>query len=788
MIMLKYNLFTSFRSIRKNLSFSLINISGLSFGLALVIILLAWLQFEFSFDKFNNNADRIFRVVVEFDPAKSPDKFANTPAPLGGALKNEMPEVVDYVRFGSLGRLLVNYENEQFWEDIELADPSIFRIFSFKLLYGNPETALLSPASIILSEKKAKKYFRDKNPMGQTLFLGEDHSPYTVTGVMKDIPANSQLRFDFLGSFSEIGSTGTWGMWNYNTYILAQDSKSFRSISEKLPAFVKKISKPGDYNLSIQPLTTIHLHSRLREDLNTNTDIKTVYIISSVLFLVLILACINYMNMATARYTRKGKEAGLRKVCGATGSNLTSQFLCESFAITLSAFIIALILFYLVTPLFISLTGVPLSLKSFFTISTFFKLVVLILLISLIAGSYPAFMLSSVNPVNTLRDDINFAGVISVKSLRKGLVIFQFFVSIVLIACTLIIQSQMAFIREKNLGLTPEQVVVVPIYQAGVSTKYELYKKEILNSPLILSATAVSYYPGANGYNQNVWWDGLQENDIWHNMSWLPADNDIIKTLKLELVRGEDFPENTTRTDTRTYILNESAVRGIGWDDPIGKKFEVLGIGRGSVIGVVKDFNFKSLRDKIEPVAIVYYPKAFDNLMIKISTQNIPATIVFLQDKWKSLFSLAPFEFSFLSDDFQKMYVKETTTMKIITYVSILSLFISCIGLFGLVLFTIDRRIKEIGLRKVAGSTTGRIIIMLNLEFVRWIIVSFIIACPVIVYFMHKWLESFAYRINLNWWMISLAGLITIIISLITVSWHTWYVAAKNPVECLKHE
>jgi putative ABC transport system permease protein len=344
----------------------------------------------------------------------------------------------------------------------------------------------------------------------------------------------------------------------------------------------------------------------------------------------------------------------------------------------------------------------------------------------------------------------------------------------------------MAYIRNKDLGLTPDQVVAVPIYQAEVKLKYELFKKEILTSPFILSASAVSYLPGSNYYNQNVWWEGLEKDNYLNVMSWLPVDQDFIKTLKLEMIKGENFPDNSTGENSRTYILNESAAKRIGWNDPLGKQFDIVGIGQ--VIGIVKDFNFKSLYSKIEPVALTIYPKVFDNLMIKISPDNIPNTIDFLHDKWKSLFPRTLFEYSFLSDDFQKLYEKEARTLKMITCISILSLFISCIGLLGLVLLTIERRIREIGLRKVSGSTSGEIVVMLNLEFVKWILVSFLISCPVIIYSMHKWLQSFAYRITLSWWMLASAGLIALIISLLTVSWLTFYTATRNPAECLRHE
>ncbi len=784
--MLIYNLVTSFRSIKRNLSFSLINISGLSIGLTLVIILLTWLQFELSFDKFHINADRIFRVVVEFEREKSPDKFANTPAPLGEALKKDIPEVVEYVRLGYLDRVLVNYENEQFWENIDLADPSIFKIFSFKLLSGDPETALNNPGSLILSETKAKKYFGNRNPLGQTLLLGDNKTPYIITGVMKDVPANSQLQFDFLSPFSEDKNNQSWGMWNYPTYILARSEGSFRSISDKLPEVVKKIPNEDKFQLHLQPLLSIHLHSRLHADLPTNTNIKTVYIISSILILVLFVACINYMNLATARYTKRGKEAGLRKVAGATSSNLIGQFLCESFAITFSAFIIALLLCYLLMPVFISLTGISLNIESLFTFNSFIKFILLIILITFIAGSYPAFVLSSVNPVSTIRDDFKLAGVISVKVFRKGLVIFQFFISISLITSAFVIKAQLAFIKNKNLGLTSDQVVVVPIYQAKVKPKYELFKKEILTNAAILNASAVAYYPGTQGFYQNTWWEGLEKGDDSNYMDWISVDQDFISTLKIELLKGEFFPKNISNKGPIVYVLNELAVKKIGWDDPIGKRFDI--IGKGVVLGVIKDFNFKSLHNELKPLALTYYPEQFDNLMIKISAENIPNTLDFLKKTWESLFPQYPFEFTFLNDDFQKMYKKETTTSLIITYISLMALFVSCIGLFGLVLFTIDSRIKEIGIRKVAGSNTGRIVIMLNLEFIRWILVSFIIACPIIIYSMHKWLENFAYRVNLSWWIFVFSGIITIIISLLTVSWHTWNTATKNPVDCLRHE
>ncbi|HKK43736.1 MAG TPA: ABC transporter permease [Bacteroidales bacterium] len=784
--MFKYYLFLSFHNIKRNLSFSLINISGLSIGLALSFLLLVWLQFEFSFDRFHKNADKIYRVVTEINKENLNYSFAALPAPLGDVLLKEIPEITDYVRFGSLGRVFVNYNDEQYWENVTLADPSIFKLFSFKLVEGNRKTALNNPGSIIISRSKAVKYFGDTNPMGKTLFLGERKQPFVVTGIMEDIPANSQLKFDFLSSFSEDKSKKTWGMWNYSTYIMAKDNRSYKAIAGKLPSVVKNMPNGEHISLHIQPLLDIHLHSRLKSDLLTNTDIKTVYIISSILVLVLIIACINYMNLSTARFVKRGKESGIRKVTGATVSDLTGQFLGESFAIVIVSFFAALILCYLFFPVFVSLTGIRLTINSVFAPVTFIKIVLLVIAIAVISGTYPALLLSSVKPVSVMRNEIRAVKWISVQSFRKGLVVFQFFISIILVAAAILIRDQLNFIRNKDIGLNPDQVIVVPVYKAKVKPVYETFKNELVKNPAIHEATAVSYFPGQNGYNQNVWWEGLDPDNNSHYIDWLSADEDFLKTLDIELLEGNFYDKDIVRSDQRFYVLNEEAAKMTGWKDPIGKQFDI--IGKGRVIGVVKDFNFKSLHNELNPAAITFYPAIFDHLMIKVSTSDIKGVVDYIRKVWDGMFPLYPFEYSFLNDDFQKMYTKEIQTSKILTSIAILALFVSCIGLFGLVLFTIDSKTKEIGIRKVSGSTTGGMMLKLNFEFVRLLIVAFVFACPVILFVMRKWLQGFAYRITIGWWVFAAAGLVTIILSLLTVSWHTWKSANQNPVKCLRHE
>jgi putative ABC transport system permease protein len=616
--------------------------------------------------------------------------------------------------------------------------------------------------------------------------LGQEKTPFVITGIMKDIPDNSQLQFDFLGSFSNITSHLEWGIWNYRTYILAQNNNSINSIREKITGITKKYIKDKGTSLHIQPLTSIHLHSNLRDDLSSNRNIKVIYIFVSICFLVLLVACINYMNLATARYTRRGKEVGLRKVAGASNSNLIIQFLSESFVMTIIAFIIALILCSLILPVFNSFAGLTLYMASLIHSNSIILLIILLLLVTFLTGSYPAFLLSSLNPASAVHNDFKLVNNLSVRGLRKTLVIFQFIVAIVLIACTIIIQSQLTFIRKKDLGLSPDQVIVVPILQEDIKLKYESYKNEILSNPNILNASAVNYFPGTQGYHQNVWWEGLQGNDNSNLMDWIPVDQDFISTLKIELLKGEFFPKDISNKGLMVYVLNESAVKMIGWDDPIGKQFDI--VGKGKVVGVIKDFNFKSLHNEIKPVALTFYPELFDNLMLKISSVNIPNTLDFLKKKWESFFPQYPFEYSFLNDDFQKMYEKETATFRIITYVSLMALFIACMGLFGLVLFSIDQRVKEIGIRKVSGASSGIILLLFNMEFIKRILISFIISCPIIIYVMQRWLNNFAFRIRLSWWMLAFSGLITLGLSIVIVTLLTFYTSTRNPAECLRSE
>jgi putative ABC transport system permease protein len=781
--MLKYHFKTAIRNIKSNPVFALINIFGLSLAFSLAIFILVWLQYEFSFDRFNNKADRIFRVTVEFQSGNSSDFFANTQAPLGDYLKKNIPEIVDYVRFGNYGHMLVSNGREQFRENIESTDPSIFRIFSFKFLSGDPDKALSEPMSILLTKTKAKKYFGNIDPIGKTLFIGKNMQPYTVTGILEDIPSNSQLQFDFLVSFKEDPS---WQIWNYTTYILAQNKSSFSAIDKKLRDVVTGMPVEGKIQLHIQPLPKIHLHSRLRADFPNNIDIRVVYILSSILILVLVIASINYVNLSIARYIKKGKETGLRKVNGASNNELAGHFLAESFIISLAGALIAIVISFLTMPYFISLTGIMFENNPLLNFGLLLKFIILAFLAMVITGLYPAYTIASVNPASSIRNDLKIFNIDSTDKLRKGLVIFQFVISITLISCTLIVKFQESYIKNKEIGLSHENIIVIPFSETVIKPNYELFRKEILINPSIISVSATNYTPGALGYCQNVWWEGLPEDNNSNMMSWIPADQDFTKTLGIELLNGESFPDDISINSGPKYILNELAVKEIGWENPVGKQINIM--GKGEVTGVVKNFYFESLHTDLQPVALVYYPGLFDRLMIKISPENARNTITFLRNKWVALFPKIPFEYSFLSDDFRKMYQKDAVTDRLVTITSLIALLISCFGLFGLVMLTIERRIKEIGIRKVSGSTSLEIVSMLNFDYIKSLSLAFIISCPFSYFLMQKWLENFAYRINPGWWMFALAWVIITIISLLTITWHTWKAANKNPVECLRNE
>lgn len=784
--MFKSHLIIAIRNILKQKAFSLINISGLAVGMACCLLIVLWIQDELSFDRFHEQGDRIYRVTDE-STERNGRHTAHTPAPYAQALLREFPEITAAVRFDDPQSEFITYENKQFWvKGFSYADPEILEVFSFPLLRGNAETALKDTRSIVISEEMARKFFGDADPLGRTLKVGSEYTTdYHITGIMKNIPANSQLQFDCLVSFhGKRGNIG-WGQWNYTTYVLLSPNAGAYELEQKFPAFVDKYlpetTRPYT-RLHLQPLWDIHLHSKLHGDHATNRDIDHVYIFSAIGLLILILALINFINLSTGRAAARFKEVGVRKVVGARRSQLIKQFLTESCLLAFAALFLGLLLVDTFLPVFNNLAGKQLHFGFFENLSLLLIAAGITLFTGLAAGIYPAFFLSAPPPTRVFTQH---KGQGRTPLLRRILVISQFAVSIIFIACTLIVHGQLQYIQDKDLGYDKDHLLILPIFYTEVQQKYGVFKEEILRHPAVFNAAATAYHPSRGNYHQNARWEGMPA-DLYPYLDWIPADHDFIKTLGLELTAGRDFSKEFPTDTKEAYILNEAAVKEIGWENPIGKWLEI--VKRGTVIGVVKDFHYKSLHNSIGPAALYIWPEGLHYLMVRISAADMPASIAFLGKKWEQFFPARQFEYFFFDEDFDRLYKTEMRLGEIFDHVAGLAIFIACLGLFGLASFTAEQRTKEIGIRKVFGAAVSQIVVLLSEDFARWVLLANLAAWPLTWYIMSRWLQNFAYRADLTLWPFLLAGIITLLIALLTIITQTVKAATANPVETLKHE
>jgi putative ABC transport system permease protein len=779
------------RSLVKFKLYSAINILGLSVGLACCILISMFVKDELSFDKFHKNAASIYRVFVEFAGETRNDRFAGTQAPLAPALLAEFPEIVRAVRFADRYEELVSYKDRQFWEKgVMLADPSVFESFSFPLIKGDPRTALNDPSSIVLTERMARKYFGDEDPLGKVIRIGDESAQYyEISGILKDIPPNSQLQFDFLISFANQRGNIGWTQWNYTTYVQLRPPASAGELERKLPDLVGKYmgaQARARSMLRLQPLTRVHLHSNLRGDLPTNRDLSHLYLFTAIALLILLLACVNFINLVTARSAIREKEVGLRKVVGANRRQLVFQFLGEALLLSFLAFLLSLPLAQLLLPAFNGLSGKAMTFGLLMDIRFIAVLAGMMLLVGALSGGYPAFVISRFRPAAILRKGAGDGSAVHPSVLRKILVVAQFVVSAVFLVSTLVMQRQMDYIKRKNLGYDKEHLVVLPIYYRDVRPKVELLKAEIAKGPLIIGATLTSYLPSKPNYHQNAWWEGLPENGQNVYFNWIPVDEDFIKTLGLKLTAGRDFSRDIPTDQSGAYILNEAARRMIGWDNPIGKSFKI--VGRGTVIGVIEDFHYQSLHQQIEPLALAIYRNACTYLLVRIRALEIPQSLRFLKEKWQEIYPAAPFEYSFFDEDFARVYRNETRLTTTFNYVSGLAMLIACLGLFGLASFTTLRRAKEIGIRKVLGASVQGITLLLSKEFIGLVLLANLIAWPIVYFSLNAWLRKFAYRTNMGIWIFAAAGLLSLAIALLAVSYQSIKAALTNPGDSLKYE
>lgn len=786
--MLKNYIKVALRNTIRHKGYSFINIAGLAIGMACCVILFLYIQNELSYDRFHEKSDQIYRVISQSERDGQVSQFAKTPAPLAPALVDDFPEIEQAVRIGK-NSFYILYENQRYNEPVLFADPEIFNIFSFPLKMGDAKSALAEPYSLVISERIAMKYFGEEDPIGKILNIENWHD-YRVTGVLKNIPENSHLKFDFLARFEDYAARhfDQWGISNYYTYVLLSENFSLDAYNEKIPGFVEKYrGRDSRYvykqRYPLQAMTRIHLHSSLRGEISANNDIDNIAIFSVVALFILLIACFNYMNLSTARYTIRAKEVGLRKVIGAAKIQLVKQFMGETFVLTFLSLVLTLGLVELFLPLFNTLAGKDLMADYLHNPVLVLFIAGVLLSVSLVSGIYPAFFISGFQPARALKGAFRMKARIPL--LRRILVVSQFAISITFIITTALIFRQLDYMKNKKLGYEKEHVLMIPMHDSEILKRIETLKSEFLANPNVLSVCASSYFPGRRLWYQNYRHEGAMETDA-SMMHWIAVDHDFIDTFQIEILNGRNFSREFPGDSQNAYLLNEAAVKEIGWASPLGKEFEI--IEKGPVIGVVRDFHFFSLHQKIEPLALFVYPEGLDYLAVRVRPDSIPDTLTFLGSKWKEFSKTQPFEYSFLDEDYDNLYKSETRLTKVFGYVATLSIFIACLGLFGLASFMIERRTKEIGIRKVLGASVSNLFVVLSTEFTKCVLMANIIAWPLGYFIMNHWLHGFAYRISIEFWVFLMAMALALIIALFTVSYQTIKAALANPVEVLRYE
>jgi putative ABC transport system permease protein len=801
---------SAWRNLLKNKGFTALNGLGLTLGIATCLLIVFYVLDELSYDRYNEKADRIYRINNLIKFGGNEGVYASSPAPAAQAIKKDFPEIEQSVRLQNAGRIRVKKGSEYIQEDHAVyADSSLFAVFTLPLLEGEMATALRDPKSVVITEQTARKYFNREDVVGQTLLIN-DNEPYKITGVMKDLPIESHFRFDFFFAMSDLSASreAAWLSNNFVTYIVLKPGTDPGRLEAKFTGFIRKYMGPqlqdvlhvtfdgfekggNYYHFRLFPLTKIHLQSNSVDDLAPNGNIEYIYIFSAIALLILLIACINFMNLSTARSANRAREVGVRKVLGSLRKYLMAQFLTESILVTLGSATLALILAWALLPLFNTLSGKELTASYHMVIRLLPVLLVLVVIIGGLAGSYPAFFLSAFQPIDVLKGKlaIGFKG----GRLRSVLVVFQFAISFFLITSTIVVYQQIIYIQSRDLGYNRDHVLIVQNTES-LGSHARSFKQEIKQLPGVDNATLTGALPTADNGNWTSLFEdrSLDQKRAVHSMLW-SVDEDYLGTLGIRLKTGRNFSKEMA-TDSSAVIINEAAAKLLSYTNPLNQLLytpadnSLKKINTYHIVGVIKDFNFKSLRKNVTPMALIL-DEDRGALSIRIHAGvNIPALMAQVKDKWKGVSSNQEFAYSFMEQDFDGLYRAEQRIGKIFLSFSTLAILIACLGLFGLVAYAAEQRTREIGIRKVLGAGISTIVGMLSRDFIKLVLLAILIASPLAWLAMHEWLQGFAYRIHISLWVFIIAGLIALLIAVLTLSFQTIRAAIANPVESLKTE
>jgi len=784
--MLRNHIKVALRLLTRQKGYSFIKITGLSIGMACFILIGLWVRDELSFDQFHQKKERIFRILNKTD---SGDFFPSPTYALAPALKSLYPEVEEFSRVWFWHSSLVKYGDKSFEEDrIYMADPGFFRMFSFPFVKGEPETALADRNAIVLTEEAALRYFGAEDPIGKVLYLAEDRADFTVTGVIENIPPNSHMQFDFMIRVEFLGEDrlARWEEWTGPCYILLRQDASAPAFTAKIADIYKENVDPeATFFPVLQPLTNVHLY-----ELGVPGSIKKVYVFSAVAVFILIMACINFMNLTTARSAQRAKEVGVRKVIGAFRSQIIRQFLGEALVVAFFSLVLALVLVEVFLPQFNLFTGKSLTFLNLANSSIILTLLLATVAVGLLAGSYPALFLSSFQPINTMKSQSKFGN--RGTAVRKILIVFQFAISAGLITCTLIVSRQLNYIQKLDIGLNRENVVIL-LNNPELRPRFESFKDRLQTKPGIKSVTSAAQGPTWVGQSISIDWEG-NPGDNRLPVDYTVVDYDFFKTFDMEITQGRSFSPEFPTDMEEACIISELAAKQMGLENPIGTSINMghpaweESFRKARVIGVVKDFHARTLHTAVRPFVFRMYRPWHQYIFIKIDGTRVPEALGTIENTFKTIVPGYPYRLMFYNEAYNRQYMSEQQLGRLFNVFSLLSIFISCLGLFGLAAYAAEQRTKEIGIRKILGASIPGIVKLTTREFLKWVVAANLLAWPVAYLVMSQWLRDFAYKVNIGVLVYCISGGLTLIIALFTVSVQSIKAATANPVDSLRYE